>query len=291
MIYLRQLRTFLGLEILPNCTRRTLHLSQTKDIEKILATHHMQACNPATTPADPHIRLEKSSQDFEASATERRNYQSAVGSLIYAMLSTRPDISYAVSKVSHYASNPNSTHWTAVKRILRYLAGSPNRGMCYTIQDIRSGFTDAYWGAADDRKSIGGYTFMLNRASISWNSKKQTTVALSSTEAEYRALTQAVKEYLCLQALLLDLGARRHLEGVRNIYIDNQGVLALARNPEFHARTKHIDIQYHIVRQHLENEKIALTYCPTSEMTADIFTNALPQSAFTKHNLGLGLID
>jgi len=291
MTDLGELRTFLGLEILRNRTLRTLHLSQTKYIEKILATHHMQACNPATTPADPHIRLEKSSQDFEARATERRNYQSAVGSLMYAILGTRPDISYTVSKVSQYATNPNSTHWTAVKRIFRYLAGTPNRGMCYTIQGIGSGFTDADWGSGDDQKSIEGYTFMLNGASISWNSVKQTTVALSSTEAEYMALTQAVKESIWLQALLLDLGARRHLEEVRNIYIDNQGVLALARNPEFHARTKHIDIQYHFVRQHLENEKITLTCCPTSEMTADIFTKALPQPAFTKHNLGLGLID
>jgi len=291
MTDLVELRTFLGLEIQQNRTLRTLHLSQTKYIEKILATHHMQASNPATTPADPHIRLKKSCQDFEASATERRNYQSAVGSLMYAMLGTRPDISYTVSKVSQYPTNPNSTHCTAVKRIFRYLAGTPNRGICYIIQGIGSGFTDADWGSGDDQKSIRGYTFVLNGASISWNSKKQTMVALSSTKAEYMALTQAVKESIWLQALLLDLGARRHLEEVRNIYIDNQGELALARNPEFHARTKHIDIQYHFVRQHLENEKITLTYCPTSEMTADIFTKALPQPALTKHNLGLGLID
>jgi len=290
MTDLGELRTILGLEILQNCTLRTLHRSETKYSKKILATHHMQACNPATTPADPHIRLEKSRHVFEASPTERRNYQSAVGSLMYAIVGTRPDISSAVSKVSQYATNPNSTHLTAVKRIFRYLAGTPNLGICYTIQGIGSKFTDAHWGSGDVRKSIGGYTFMLNGASISWNSKKQTTVALSSTEAEYKALTQAVKESIWLQALLLDLGARRHLEEVRNIYIDNQGALALSRNHDFYARTKQLDIQYHFVRQHLENEKITLTYCPTSEMTADIFTKALPQPAFTKHNLGLGLI-
>jgi len=251
----------------------------------------MEACNHATTPVDRHIRLEKSRQDFEASATERRNYQSAVGSLMYAMLGTRPDISYAVSKVSKYPTNSNSTPWTAVKRIFWYLVGSPKGGIGYTIQGIGSGFMDADWGSGDDRKSIGVSTFILNGASISWNSKKQTTVALSSTEAEYMALTHAITESIWLQALLLDLGARRHLEEVSNIYIDNQGALALATNPEFHARTKHINIQYHFVRHHLENEKITLTYCRTSEMKANIFTKALPQPAFTKHNLGLGLIN
>ena len=207
------------------------------------------------------------------------------------MLGTRPDISYAVSRVSQYSTNPNSTHWTAVKRIFRYLAGTQHRGLYYGRHGVGRGYTDADWGGGEDRKSIGGYAFTLNGAAITWNSKKQATVALSSTEAEYMALTQAVKESIWLQALLLDLGARRHLQEVRNIYVDNQGALALAKNAEYHARTKHIDIQYHFVRQHTESGKVILTYCATSEMTADIFTKALPQPAFTRHNLGLGLID
>ena len=109
------------------------------------------------------------------------------------MLGSRPDISYAVSKVSQYSVNPDSSHWTAVKRILRYLAGAPNCGLCYGLFGSRAGFTDAYWANGEDRKSISGYTFLLNGVAISWTSKKQCTVALSSTEAEYMALTQAVK--------------------------------------------------------------------------------------------------
>ena len=296
MTDLGELKNFLGLEINRYRPQRILHLSQTKYIRKILANHGMTGCVPSTTPADPHVRLEKSQQDFEASEMDKKKYQSAVGSLMYAMLGTRPDIAYAVSKVSQYSTNPNATHWTAVKRIFRYLAGTPGRGLYYGGQGSGSGFTglgftDADWGGSDDRRSIGGYTFLLNGSAISWNSKKQSTVALSSTEAEYMALTQAVKESIWLQALLLDLGAQKHLEEIRNIYIDNQGAIALARNPEYHARTKHIDIQYHFVRQHIEAKKITLTHCPTSEMTADIFTKALPQVAFIKHNLGLGLID
>ena len=210
------------------------------------------------------------------------------------MLGSRPDIAYAVSKISQFSTNPNASHWTAVKRVFRYLAGTLNRGLYYGIKEDErrgAGFTDADWGASEDRKSISGYTFVLNGAAVSWNSKKQSTIALSSTEAEYIALTQAVTESLWLQAILDDLGARKHGSEMRNIYIDNQGAIALALNPEYHARTKHIDIQYHFIREHVQNGSIQLTYCPTGDMTADIFTKALPQPAFTKHNLGLGLTD
>jgi len=150
---------------------------------------------------------------------------------------------------------------------------------------------DADLGSGDHRKSIGGYAFVLNGAAIGWNSKKQSTVALSSTEAEYMGLTQAVKESIWLQGILGDLGARRHLDEMRHIKVDNQGEIALARNAEFRARTKHIDIQYHFLRKHVENQTIRLSYCPTNDMTADLFTKALPHPSFVKNTLGLGLID
>ena len=103
-------------------------------ITKVLSEHGMLSCNPTTTPADVHIRLEKNNSEHEAAPAEKQAYQTAVGSLIYAMLGTRPDLSYAVSKVSQYSMNPNATHWTAVKRIFRYLAGTLNRGLYYGIK-------------------------------------------------------------------------------------------------------------------------------------------------------------
>ena len=265
---LGDLKTFLGLEIERNRPRRILHLSQTKYVKNILANHRMAASNPTTTPADPHVQLQKSSGDFEADLLNKRRYQSAVGSLMYAMLGTRPDIAYAVSKVSHYSINPNRSHRTAGKRIFRYLAGTQNRGLLYGMNGTGAGFTDADWAAGEDRKSIGGYTFLLHGAAISWNSKKQSTVALSSTESEYMALTQATKESIWLQALLSDFRARKHIQEIHNILVNNQGAIALARNAEFHARTKHIDIQYHFIREHLQTGKITISYCPTADMTA-----------------------
>lgn len=207
------------------------------------------------------------------------------------MLGSRPDITYAVSKVSQYSINADSTHWTAVKRIFRYLAVTPNRGLCYGIQGQGSESKDADWSSGDDWTSIGGYSFVLKGAAIGWNSKKQSTVALSSTEAEYMALTQAVKESIWLQGILGDLGARRHLDEMRNIKVDNQVAIALASNAEFHPGTKHIDIQYHFLREHVENQMIRLSYCPTNNMTGDLFTKALPHPFFVIHTLGLGLID
>jgi len=268
------LHMFLRLEIHSNQTKRTLHLSQTNYVKKILSTYKMELCNPAMTPADPHVKLESSKPEFEATLYERNRHQSAVGSLMYAILGSQLDIAYAISKVSQYSVNPDSTHWTAVKRIFHYLAGTPNRGLCYEPFGSGMGFTNADWGSGEDRKSIAGYTFLLNGAAISWIRKKQSTVALSSTEAEYMALTQGVKESILLRGLLRDLGAQRHLEEMQNINIDNQDAMALARNAEFHARTKHIDIQYHFVREHIEKKTISLTYCPTTDMTADIFIKA-----------------
>jgi len=291
MTDLGKLRNFLGLEIKGNRSRRTLLLSQERYVQRILAAHGMLDCIPSSTPADPHIRLEKSKVDFQATEAECRKYKSAVGSSMYAILGTRPDLAYAVSKVSQFSINPDNSHWTAVKRVFRYLAGTANPGLYYGGQRNGTGFTDADWGSAGDRKSIGGYTFILNGAAICWNSKKQATVALSSTEAEYMALTQAVKQSLWLQGALSEMGAKKHLLEVEEIQIDNQGAIALARNPEYHARTKHIDIQYHFIREDVENPEIKRAYCPTSENTADVFTKALPNVAFTKHTLGLGLRD
>ena len=135
------------------------------------------------------------------------------------------------------------------------------------------GYADADHGAGEDRKSISGYVFMLAGGVVSWQAKKQSTVALSSTEGEYGAITQAAKEFLWIQQLLKDLGRSEYAPKV--LFTDSQGAIALAKNPQYHARTKHIDIQLHFIREHVNNGRIHLEYCPTEDMVADVMTKAL----------------
>ena len=288
MTDLGPLTGFLGMEICRNRVLQNLHLSQQRYIDNILDRFGMSMAATVSTPSDPHVRLPASPADHVADSINQQRYQAAVGSLMYAMIGIRPDIAFALSIVSQYSYNPGPSHCTAVRRIFRYLSGTRTHGIMYGAGDC-GGYTDADWGAGEDRKSIGGYVFLINGGAISWASKKQTSVASSSTEAEYMVLTQGIKESLWLGNLLADIGALKYRKAIQQIQGDNQGALALSKNSEYHARTKHIDIQYHLIRQHVEQGTIELSYCPTHEMTADIFTKPLPRPQFEKHVLGFGL--
>ena len=217
-----------------------------------------------------------------------REYQSLVGSLMYAMTGTRPDLAYAVSQLSQFNAKPTAIHLTAAKRVLRYLKGHADLGITYRDDDNSlNGYCDTDWGANEDRKSISGYLFMLGGGAISWSSKKQSTVALSSTEAEYIALVQAAKESIWLQRLLSELGWTERDHKV--IWEDNQGAIALAVNPEYHACTKHIDIQYHFIRECVENDRIKLEYIPTAEQLADALTKIMPRNRHWELTEGMGM--
>jgi hypothetical protein len=176
-------------------------------------------------------------------------------------------------------ASPGAEHWAAVQRIFRYIQGTTglqlHLGGCEGEPTL-IGYSDADWGANDaSRRSISGYCFKLGEGTISWSSRRQTSVALSSTEAEYMALTQATKEALWLKRFLTELGRNRI--GAVKLMVDNQGCMALAKNPEFHSRTKHIDIQCHFIREVVANQEAVLEYCPTREMVADVLTKPLPR--------------
>ena len=293
MTDLGELETFLGLQIVRERSSRILTLCQHRYIDRILLRHGMQDARPSLTPLDPNGH-HKSLTDKETSApdTEPVNlelYQSAVGSLMYAMLGTRPDLAYAIGLVSQFNHSPQAEHWIAVKRIFRYLVGTKGYAIQYGTSNASGGYSDADWGSGHDRKSVGGFVFLLNGGAISWASKKQTSIALSTTEAEYMGMTQAAKEILWLRVLLDEIGAFKHIAPMATLYGDNQGAIALARNPEYHQRTKHIDIQYHFIRDLVSTEKIHLEFCPSTDMIADIMTKALPQPAHDKHTIAMGL--
>ena len=175
-------------------------------------------------------------------------YRSAVGGLLY-LCHTRPDIAQAVGVVCKYSSDPSDAHWTAVKRIFRYLKGTTSYGISFTKgKDLKLlGYADAdYAGDLDSRKSTSGYVFFLNGAPVSCSSKAQATVAQSTAEAEYVAANDAVREAVWLRLLLEELGLKQ--QGATLLWQDNQGAIAIAKNPESHSRTKHIDVKHHYIR-------------------------------------------
>jgi len=293
MTDLDELKVFLGLEITRDRSQRQLTIHQQRYIDRILDRYGMNDARPIATPLDPHTKLlagtKTDGEDNQIKSVPIEAYQSAVGSLMYAMLGTRPDIAYAIGLVSQFNHSPRWNHWLAVKRIFRYLGATRDWGLRYGTSNVSGGYSDADWGAGEDRKSVGGFVFLLNGGAISWTSKKQNSIALSTTEAEYMSMTQAAKEILWLRVLLDELGAFRHIEQLSQLHGDNQGALALARNPEYHARTKHIDIQHHLIRELVTTEKVNLEYCSTSDMIADIMTKALPRVTHDKHSTAMGL--
>lgn len=280
---------YLGMKIERDRVNRTVRLTQTAYINKVLDTFQQSQAVPVDTPMDSGAVLMKEATTQADTPTIRR-YQKAIGSLMYIMLQTRPDIAFAVSTVSQFAQNPNTSHYNAVKRIFRYLAGSTDLGVTYgTTDQGLIGYTDADWGGCrDTRKSTGAYLFLLYGGPISWCSKRQQTVALSSTEAEYMAETQATKEAIWLRCFLTEIGVFH--DDVVVIRADNNGAMDLARNPEFHARTKHIDIQYHFVREAIDRRLVDFEFVPTAEQAADGLTKALPAVKFNCFLVQSGLI-
>ena len=281
---------YLGMTVTRDRPNRTLRLSQTAYIEKILRDHGMSDCKPVDTPMDPKSQPQPAPPGYESGPILRKQYQSAVGSLMYAMLGTRPDIAYAVSIVSRYGSNPTEAHFSMVKRILRYLRSTIHlqltfRGELHPVK----GYADADWaGDQETRRSTSGYVFDIGSAAISWSSKRQPTVALSTTEAESVAQVDAGKEAIWLKELLAGLLRTEGLSATV-VYCDNQSAIALAKNPEFHARTKHFAMYQKWVQERISRKEIELVYIPSEQQIADGLTKALPRISFISFRDALGL--
>jgi hypothetical protein len=200
---------------------------------------------------------------------------------MYAAMGTRLDIAFATSTMAQYCENPGWKHWEAVKRIFRYLLGMKKLELTYGGEKRGLvGYVDADGASQDHRRAISGYVFMVDGGAVSWSSKKQELVTLSTTEAEYVAQTHAAKEAIWLRRLLTELFDSIHTP--TTLFSDSKSAIALAHDGHYHARTKHIDIRYHFIRYIIEAGTIKLVYCPTNDMTADTLTKALP-SVKAKH--------
>jgi hypothetical protein len=216
-------------------------------------------------------------------------YQEAVGSLMYAMVATRPDLTFAVSVVSRFMSKPGPMHWMAIKRIMQYLKATLDMRLRIGEKHMEvKGYSDADWaGDVENRRSTSGYVFFVGEGAVSWNSKRQQTVAQSTMEAEYMAMSRCTREAIWLRQLMEDVGCVQ--EEATTIMCDNQGSMALAKNPTKHDRSKHIDVQHHFIREKVENKVIELEYCPTQYMVADVLTKALARDRHETLSDSMGL--
>ena len=283
-----ELHYYVGVSIVQDKEGKQVYLHQGQYIEKMLKKFGQAEAKSVSTPADCNVKLQK--EDSVSRPVDTISYQSIVGSLLYAAITTRPDIAQAVGVVSKFCANPTQSHLTAAKRILRYLKGTVNLGLSYKrcADGNLIGYSDADWaGDVDDRHSTSGNVFLLAKGAVSWLSKKQATVALSTAEAEYVALSAATQEAIWLRRLLADVG--EPLEDPIVINEDNQGAIAMAKNPVGHARTKHIDMRYHFVREGVQNGAIILKYVASGDMIADILTKPLPKHPFEKFVIELGM--
>lgn len=267
---------YLGMEINRDRANKTVRITQTAYLKKVLARFDMSTCKAVPTPMVTGTQLRKE-DILQASKDDVKEYQSLIGSVMYPMVQTRADICFAVTILSRFNQNPNAKHYSAAKRVLRYLKGTLDYGITYGIDDDLIGYTDADWAADEEtRRSVGAYIYLLYGGAISWCSKRQLAIALSSCEAEYMAQTQASKEAIWICRLLTELDMEYGLPGKPVLIMaDNQGAIALAKDPRFHSRTKHIDIQWHFVRDQVETGAVAFEWIATAEMAADGLTKAL----------------
>lgn len=283
---LGDLSYFLGIEV--NKVNDGIILTQGKYANDLLKRVNMASCKSVSTPMTVGAKLHSAGGTL-LGQNDATRYRSIVGALQYLTL-TRPDISFAVNKVCQFLHAPTDEHWAAVKRILRYIKSCTKLGIkiAKTNSLLVSAFSDADWaGCLDDRRSTGGFAVFLGTNLISWSARKQPTVSRSSTEAEYKAVANATAEIMWIQTLLREIGVQSPQQA--KIWCDNIGAKYLSNNPVFHGRTKHIEIDYHFVRERVARKLLHIDFVSSGDQVADGFTKPLPvkQLENFKHNLNL----
>ena len=270
---------FLGIQFSFN--KDSIVMQQSKYVDKLLQRFNMTDCKIKPTPCP--LGINKDLGNHSNLLEDNTLYREIVGSLIYLMTNTRPDLSYVVTLLGQFMSKPTIAHLNLAKHVLRYLKGTKSLGLNFVKTDSNLevfGYCDSDWGGSSDRRSISGYCFMLhqNGPLVSWKSCKQNIVALSSCEAEYIALTSAFKEARFLRQLFADINGCQ-IQSVK-LFGDNQGAIALAKNPVHHQRSKHIDIRFHFIRFDVEEGIVNLEYVPSIKNYADLFTKPLSRIKF-----------
>ncbi|MBW0543081.1 hypothetical protein O181_082796 [Austropuccinia psidii MF-1] len=269
-------------------------LSQEHYIDKLAEEYEIKKLTPSNTPLRPNIQLSNATEDEVRAFQELGiNYRSAIGALNYISLNSRPDITFAVSHLSQFLENPGTTHWSACLQVLRYLYHTKTLALHYANTGSSGviGHADADWGnSVIDRRSTSGYTISLNGNLISWRTKKQPTVSHSTTEAEYKSLSDLTKEVEWLMQLMKEIGIDETM--TPQLLNDNKGAIDLAHSNSNHNgfKTKHMDIKYHYIRDLLKNSTIKLSYISTHLMAADFLTKAVGKTILLRSRSYLKLV-
>lgn len=271
----------LGIHITRDWDKHTISLSQRQYVVDMLEKFNHGNCSPVQTPMEPGLRLSASmgattEEDKALMATVP--YLSAVGAMMYLACTTRPDIANAVGVLARFSANPGPAHWKAVKHLFRYLQGTKDLKLVYgpdpDSNEQFTSFTDSSHGDnLDNGRSTGGYLVKYGTGAISWSSKLQSVVALSTSEAEFIAAVEAGKEIIWMRKILGEFGYT--ISGPSILRCDNQSSIQVAKNPEHHGRMKHLDLRFFWLRDQVENGEIGITYLPTAEMPADCLTKPL----------------
>ncbi|GAU45883.1 hypothetical protein TSUD_401080, partial [Trifolium subterraneum] len=278
---------FLGIEF--HRTDQGILMHQTRYAKEILKKFEMGKCNSALSPAEPRLQLSKSTEEEDVDPT---SYRQLIGSLRY-LCNTRPNLAYSVGIVSRFMDKPKSSHLIAVKRILRYVKGTIDYGVFFPANDRKNecklmGYTDSNWcGDVEDRKSTAGYIFYFGEAPISWCSKKEPIVALSSCEAEYIAASLITCQTIWLRNLIEEISLVKC--NTVTLKVDNVSAINLAKNPIAHGRSKHIEMRFHYHREQVNNGNLTLEYCKSEEQVADLFTKAVAVQVFQKLRGQMGM--
>lgn len=286
MTDLGKMRYFLGVEILQR--EEGIYICQRKFAKEVLERFEMSTCNGVNNPIVPGVKLSKKGGGAVLDTTL---YKQMIGSLMYLTV-TRPDLTFVVCLASRYMENPTEAHFQVLKRVLRYVKGTTELGIMYKRGGNKGfhAYTDSdYAGDLDDRKSTSGYVFMLAGGAVSWSSKKQSIVALSTTEAEYIAAVSCATQGVWMARVLDKIG--ESLEECITIKCDNSSTIQLSKNPIHHGRSKHIEVRFHYLRELTGEGKVKLIHCGTQDQLADIMTKPLKLETFVKLRKMLGLVE
>jgi hypothetical protein len=291
---LGEARFCLGIALDRDHSTRTIRLSQTALIDRIIHQFGLKDAVPVSTPMESGLHLSRRthapSNDAQRELMSRTPYRSLVGSLMYLAIGTRPDIAHAVQQLCRHLDCYGPVHWDAAKRVVRYLKGSrelqlvlggdhPARLMGYTDSD--------YANCPDTRRSVSGYCFTLGSGMVTWSARQQKTVSLSTCEAEYVAASDAAKELAWIRTLLREIDFTQ--PSATPLLCDNTGGITLSEDASYHSKVKHIDINVHSIRERVALGQLKLHYVRSLNNSADIFTKALPRKDFERLRLSLGL--